>query len=410
MSLKEAFETFEKIEATSSRLEKEALIKSQLNNETFKDLLNSCYDPYSIFGIKKIPKVQTKDTPTEENSLRFNVLLSKLVSRKITGNVAVNAVTEFFENCNALEYKWYSRVLTKDLKIGITEKTINKVFPDLIPEFSAMLAQPLKDFPDEFICDPKLDGYRCLAFHYNDSNVILLTRNGKQIIGYEAIEADIKKLPKGFVYDGEIMSKSGSFADTQKDVFRKDTIKEGILNIFDAVSIREFEGVATTKYKDRLIWITTNIKDSNNIKVVERSEFLKHNMSDINKLYEYHNNYVARGFEGTMIKDLNEVYLKKRTNAVQKMKDMDTLDLPVIDIFEGQDKYTGMLGGLIVDFQGNSVRIGTGFTDSMRKTLWESKTDLVNRIIEVKYQEITSNQQGGQSLRFPVFVGFRDDK
>ena len=38
------------------------------------------------------------------------------------------------------------------------------------------------------------------------------------------------------------------------------------------------------------------------------------------------------------------------------------------------------------------------------------RDSMINKIIQVKYFEISSNQKGTFSLRFPVFEYLRDDK
>src|SRR6185312_15199570 len=135
--------------------------------------------------------------------------------------------------------KWYMKVLQKDLKIGITDKTVNKVWKGLVPSFTCALANTYANkLPKRYVTDPKLDGYRCLAFNYGGvRGVELRSRNGHPIEGYVGIEKDMADyMPDGFVYDGEIMDRSGLFSDVQKSAFKKSSNKDGVLHIFDAVS------------------------------------------------------------------------------------------------------------------------------------------------------------------------------
>ena len=198
------FNTFEAIGNTTSRVEKEKLLKECRSPKMLKRLLSYTYNPFLMFNIKKGPIVTgVKTSDLVSNYLLFNDLLSDLHNRFITGNEAVQAVKNFFSGCTESEYKWYLKVMQKDLKIGITDKTVNKVFPKLIPTFGCELAFSYKDHPSlpkRMIFQRKLDGYRCLAFHRLDGGVTLFSRNGKVLSGYDGVEQDIKNLTSpGFV-------------------------------------------------------------------------------------------------------------------------------------------------------------------------------------------------------------------
>ena len=111
-----------------------------------------------------------------------------------------------------------------------------------------------------------------------------------------------------------------------------------------------------------------------------------------------------------MVKDYDAFYQWKRTKALLKMKMMDTLDLVVTDVYNGTGKYSGMLGGVTVDYKGNSLGVGSGFTDEDRKWFWENPNLIIGRTIEVSYQSVSHNKEGKESLSFPVFKGIRFDK
>lgn len=60
--------------------------------------------------------------------------------------------------------------------------------------------------------------------------------------------------------------------------------------------------------------------------------------------------------------------------------------------------------------KGHEVRVGSGIDKETREAVWANPDEYIGRVIRVRYFEETRNQQGGVSLRFPVFLGFRDDK
>lgn len=414
------FDLLDKIEATTKRNEKIELLKSSEElgiDGILKELLNYAYNPYKKYNIVEFGEVEPlpHKEPTITSYTRFLEHLDLLEKRILTGGEALSTINTFFNKLNEREIKWYSRVLKKDLKAGITSTTINKVFPGLIPVFECMLAKSwdkVKRKPKEVMVDGKLDGYRALAF-VDNGKVELFTRNGKEIIGFKDVEDELRELPSGMVYDGELIGKDEEFTDMQKLVFNKKVSeKAGTLVIFDLIPIEEFKkGKSEKTLRER----KEDLKHLYETKNFQHIDFLcrtaiidvENEWEEVERLYE---NYTEAGYEGIMIKDANSVYECKRSSAWTKWKPFDFIDLEVIGSVEGTGKFEGKLGALIVDFEGYEVEVGSGFTDSQREELWEKRNELVGKIIEIQYQDITSNDKGTKSLRFPTFKQFRPDK
>ena len=89
-----------------------------------------------------------------------------------------------------------------------------------------------------------------------------------------------------------------------------------------------------------------------------------------------------------------------------KLKTFLDVDLKIKKLLEGSGKHSGKLGAIAVDYNGVEVQVGSGFTDELRETIWNNGGDFIGRIVEIKYQEETPDG----SLRFPVFVCFRNDR
>ena len=86
------------------------------------------------------------------------------------------------------------------------------------------------------------------------------------------------------------------------------------------------------------------------------------------------------------------------------------MDLRVIRIEKGTGRNKNRLGKAIVDYKGNEVGVGSGFSDEQRNHFWNHPDEIVGHIIKVKYKEQTKNKEGSESLQFPVFISIRDDK
>jgi DNA ligase-1 len=113
------------------------------------------------------------------------------------------------------------------------------------------------------------------------------------------------------------------------------------------------------------------------------------------------------GFEGAMIKPLDSKYECKRSYAWQKAKLFQSDEFRIIDFEEGDGKYKGTLGKVIIDVNGVLVGCGSGFNDNERFDIWSNKDKYLGKWIEVQYQE--KIEKTG-SLRFPTVRGLRLDK
>jgi DNA ligase-1 len=112
-----------------------------------------------------------------------------------------------------------------------------------------------------------------------------------------------------------------------------------------------------------------------------------------------------------MINICDAPYEFGRTWSLMKVKKMSTVDLEVVGYEEGSGRLSGTLGAILVRYKdGNTVKVGSGFSDELRALIWTEPSDIIGKIVEVQFFEETTNADGGKSLRFPVFKDFRPDK
>lgn len=129
--------------------------------------------------------------------------------------------------------------------------------------------------------------------------------------------------------------------------------------------------------------------------------------SEPDQWYEFAEKVWSRGGEGVILKKFDGVYMpEKRNFTLMKIKEELTLDLKVVGKFEGEGKYKGTLGGLIVqDKAGNKHKV-SGMTDSQRHKWWGDDTTIINKVVEVKAMKRLKDG----SLREPRFKAIRFDK
>jgi DNA ligase-1 len=129
------------------------------------------------------------------------------------------------------------------------------------------------------------------------------------------------------------------------------------------------------------------------------------------RFVELNKTAVAGGYEGVMIKDVDAPYQCKRSHSWLKAKPFIEVTLEVVGVEEGTGRNEGRLGALVCAGQDDGkdirVNVGSGFTDDQRSSIWAAGDDVLNRLVEIRADAVTQNQDGTYSLRFPRFKTFR---
>jgi DNA ligase-1 len=437
-----------KLNESDSRLHKEDVLRQALeasilgstNAITFLKCVKICYNPYITFGIRQVPDSDGLENRAN-NWEAFQELLVKLSTRELSGNAAIDAIKKMAWNFDSVEWNnFVAPILRRDIRAGISDKTINKVCKGTeyeIPIFSCQLATTSEDRPEmQGIkrLEPKLDGVRVLMVitpnRIGGAVASSLSRNGKEFDNFTLIEQQIvtnfkdivdtnkRTLKQGFVLDGEIISTS--FQELMKQARRKKDVNsdDSVFNIFDIIPINEFYRGTYEEPLSKRLKILEKLRPV--VDTMPNIEFLtsiKVNLDTAagkNQLERYAKDMVAQGFEGIMIKDLDAYYECKRATSWMKWKPTLTIDLQVIDVQEGTGKNKGRLGALVCSGHDQgvdiSVNVGSGFTDAVRHDYWDNCDEVIGRTVEILCDAVTQNKDNTYSLRFPRFVRFRDDK
>lgn len=418
------------LEKHSSRINKEQIIEVQARaaNQEFFRGVRAAYDSMITFGVKKVAEKTGNGKGITPDA--FWKVAQDLAERRLTGNEAQTAVNFLRMNATEAEWNlWYRRILIKDLRCGLSEKTVNKVVEGInesyvVPVFSCQLAHDGANHESKVsgskLIEVKLDGVRVITIVYPDGGVDQYSRNGKELVNFPHIKKQLSKhavfFQEPMVLDGEVMS--ASFQDLMKQVHRKSDVQsnDAVLNLFDILPLREFQAGVSTKIQHQRsaqlrAWYAPIADHMPNVSILGQELVDLDTIQGRERFKMINTQAIAGGYEGIMIKEPDAVYQCKRSVAWLKQKPFIEVSLTVVAVEEGTGRNVGKLGALVCEGEddGKTIRVnvGSGFSDAGRDSYWVGRDQVIGQVVEVRADAITQNQDGTYSLRFPRFLRFR---
>ena len=413
------------LELHSSRINKEDILRAQIENTELFEGFNLALSPYITFGIKQVPIKPSHTTGRGLSWQAFKSNLQRLINREITGNAARDLIEDLMDHSTEKQWNdWYRRILIKDLRCGVSEKTVNKIKKNAVQVFACMLAHDAANHESKLqgkkLLEPKLDGVRVITIiNTQDRTVTQYSRNGKILENFnhivDKLQSMIDNFDRSWVLDGEIVS--NSFQDLMKQVHRKEDVQanDARLMLFDILPLSEFKrGYSSLGQKRRSALLKSFkplLDQVGFIDIIEQLEIDFDSYVGELEYKEYNKLILSKGFEGIMIKSPDAIYECKRSANWLKQKPFIEVSLAVQTVEEGTGRNQGKLGALVCQGQDDGkeilVNVGSGFTDQDRDEFWVGREQLRGQVVEVRADAITQNQDGTFSLRFPRFLRFR---
>lgn len=425
----------------------------QAEERLLRNIFLYAYDWRQTFGIRQLPPAKGKkgsattirvpkdrgknlfgdELPDEEVEIKthhmvpgaaerwqvFQNILYYLNERVLTGDKAFNALSRLFKKCSELEVKWYKRVVKRDLRIGVSRKTIEKCYPGLIPEWYVQVAGKIDSIEDaKYLdypryADVKLDGIRLTVVVPDDgSRPSARTRSGMEYPQLTEIVAECASMGPGY-YDGEVFAgrwnatSSIMRLDPESDEAKR-RIPKLTFQWFDLYLPRRpkltFEQRRVEMLRRSYRRNTGDLGRMKRVTVVPAT--LVHNADEVKVAYMA---AINAGHEGVMLKRPDGLWrpTDKRDDTWIKVKPFVTVDAEITGYYEGRGKNKGKLGGFVVEYKGKELGVGGGYSDALREKLWRDTDRYIGKVIEFKIQDDPNEVALG---RFVVFKRFREDK
>lgn len=423
---KTCYQIIADLEADNSRLAKEAIIQEHSDNVELFEGFELALSPYITFGVKKVPSFSGLDGQGLPWTA-FKELCHLLSTRQLTGDAARDAIELALSASTQAQWNyWYRRILIKDLRCGVSEKTVNKIKKGAVPVFECMLAHDganhEKKIAGKKLLEPKLDGVRALTIIDAESHTVTqYTRNGKVLENFghitSALQEHIDLFDRSYVLDGEIVS--SSFQALMKQVHRKDDVQasDARLMAFDIIPLSEFKkgkSVMGQKRRSNLLRSLKPILDkAGSIDIIPQREVDLDTYVGKLEFKQYNKEAIEAGFEGIMIKEVDDPYVCKRSTSWLKQKPFIEVSLTIVGIEPGTGKNEGKMGAVLCEGEDDGkfirVSVGSGWTDAQRAEVDDS---IIGQVLEVRADAITCSQDSEEvySLRFPRALRFRGFK
>lgn len=436
MNLDERIQVFEllfdALQSTNSRLEKEAEVKIFLNiypklkedwiyiletldgkhpiGWTFKD----AFDPADRYNPERANIHCIKDMIMFCEHTADKSILSCVNAEKVIG-------------C----YGYFLRpIVNRTLRLGIGKSLLAK--SDIAP----MLAKKYEGgfLTGDFVVTEKLDGNRCIAAYNKDTlHWEFYSRSGKPM----KVDFDMSGFDTELIYDGEVMSKEQTeLSQKRYQAILNDTdfaldTKEAQLQFNKATGLISQHGTN----KKGLVYNIFDIIDA--APYYERRSILSGACDDVIlqpdirilpvlavtsntvRMKELLGRMTQMGGEGIMLNRIDRRYEHKRTDALLKYKQVQFMDMRVIDLYEGTGKYEGLVGGLSCAMTTDDKKmitcdVGSGLSDTQRIEWANDPSRIMGKIVQIGYHELTQSEENigtcNYSLRFPRLIKVREDK
>lgn len=406
-------EILNELKNTTSTKEKFNILSKNKENESLKRILKYAYDSVSYtYGVtyNHILSFESKDF-SQKNMFE---LLEELSKRELTGHNALRECKNLINTLNEIDKMIFKGIIDRDFKIGVSTKTINKVWKGLIPTPNYCRCSTFKkgskiSYPA--YVQLKCDGtYR--EAHIENGVCSFRTRSGEEY-SIPTLEKEMSKLPDGY-YTGEFTIGRADEPDVDRQV------GNGLINsktppfekihftIWDYLRPLEYTLNVCRTYKERFEELTSIITQAQieNVSIVQ--SVIVNSEEEMIKQVSL---WMSKGLEGGVLKDFNMSFKNGTSNQQFKIKLKIDAEMRVKDFQKGTEgtKYEGQNKVIIFENDEGTIKGQcSGMTDAQVEECTKHPEKYIGQIVSVQFNDLIK-AQGSEvyALSHPRFVEFR---
>jgi len=448
-------EILDEISAEPGTNAKMDILKKYSNNELLKTVLYQAMSKRVKFYIKQIPEFQYTG---EDRGLDWAISeLKRLSSREFTGGAAINHLQHILGGVNPSDQYVVTRIIEKDLKIGIGRTNVNKVIESLVEKTAYMGARSYdKKLVDKIIkskraiSQVKMDG-RYINSIIRGGDVEIESRAGEpnglkdalfikelSTIGDEVvingeltvIGVPVRRTANGIVsslIDIQLKEEERGPIETQKkidafikkhksdfgkeDITFQEALDSIVFTCWDVITVDEYyEKKSKTPYHQRLSNIRKMIEEngSTRIDIVETKE-----VTSESEAMEHFLDTLDRGLEGTILKAYDGEWKDGKPAWQVKLKLEMNIDLKIVGFQIGTPgtKNENVISTLLLESSCGLLKTNpSGMDEEMMQYVTNNQSELLGTIVEIRCCGLSQDKEGNWSTLHPSIVELRSDK
>ncbi len=313
----------------------------------------------------------------------------KLAEAKNTGKA--NATTAI-EQAEQEAIAMHKHKLDRKYSLTPAEAQESKYLPMLAHDFKK--EKKLIQYP--VMVQPKLDGYRCLAFK-EDGVVTLYSRSG-DVFDLPHISKELEALPDGAVLDGELYCHGVPFQKVASWI-KKHHVETARIG-YHVYDVPEMGGRADLPMKDRLLLLNTLGEYKwKSIDVVETIW-----AKDAGECFAAQLQFIQQGYEGAIVRLSSGLYrYDYRSHDLLKLKNFEDMECVVVGGNHGTGKMSNQCIFTCRTKEGREFDVVPVGTAHEREQYLVNLKQYIGKEMKVKYFGKSENG----TPRFPVGLGFR---
>lgn len=243
---------------------------------------------------------------------------------------------------------------------------------------------------------PKLDGTRCIGIPRKG----LFSRMRKSFPHMEHIVAELNQLPADVILDGELYTDELTFQQIV-GLVKRETLREGNAENQVKIKYHVYDMVSAGTFEERYAALTKLLRGHRFRHIVlvptERC-------ASEERMKAKHNEYVAEGFEGIMLRNPAGLYKHSRSTDLLKYKEFIDEEFTVVGFTEGDGQDKGCVVWICETEEKKRFQCRPRGTKEERKEMFQNGDAYIGKKLTVRFQEWSD----AHIPRFPVGIAFRD--